>query len=96
MSPDKQIIQAQLKSIIFESFSITSEDILQENTNFSEELNFSSLDFIILFVKVEEFFQIIIDESALASDHFKTIKSMVAYIEEKLLSTDKDKNHDIT
>jgi acyl carrier protein len=59
------------------------ENNIDENTDLYEDLGFSSLDFIIFIVNIEEYWGIQFDDTDIAINEIKKISTIIDYIVDK-------------
>lgn len=75
------MVKEKLINIIKETISLEGENlVIDENTNLTNDLNFSSLDFIKLVVKIENEFDIEFDDDFLDFNRFNVFGELVIYI----------------
>lgn len=75
------MIKDKLIILIKETINLEGEDIaIDESTNLTNDLNFSSLDFIKLVVKIENEFNIEFDDDFLDFNKFNVFGNLEIYI----------------
>lgn len=80
------MVKDEIREIIIEMLKSEgeTEKEITDDTQFIEELAFDSIRFITLIVKVEEKFDITLEEDALLFDTNSTVKSLCGYVERAL------------
>lgn len=80
------MVKDEIREIIIEMLKSEgeTEQEITDDTQFIEELAFDSIRFITLIVKVEEKFDITLEEDALLFDTNSTVKSLCGYVERAL------------
>ena len=79
MAFDEEEIFNKVKSILIDQFNV-SEDSIDYDTDFIEDLNADSLDIVDLFLSLSGEFDIDVDINL--SSKFKTVRDVVDYIED--------------
>ena len=80
------MVKDEIREIIIEMLKSEgeTEQEITDDTQFIEELAFDSIRFITLIVKVEEKFDITLEEDALLFDTNSTVKGLCGYVERAL------------
>lgn len=80
------MVKDEIREIIIEMLKSEgeTEKEITDDTQFIEELAFDSVRFITLIVRVEEKFDITLEEEALLFDTNTTVRSLCGYVEKAL------------
>lgn len=85
MQPDSQSLQDKIKALIIEHLNLDiAAESFPETENFLEKYGLNSVDALELLLKIENEFDMEIDDEDLNADLLKSVQTLSAYVDSKL------------